>query len=436
MKFKSKEAYKYYQEEISIAEAARRYCEDNEIEYTPTARKSLSAYIHRHNLKGAPVTKHNIDTETETETNQYANDVDNDEVFMPSAWDNENQVFLSIDKFCDKYNLPKSQVRSSKLVAHQKSHMTYNIAFNPTISEQTGIDEDFIKSVIKKHIEPKSIPNTNELNDSDWFDRLVLTDIHIGMDPNGSKNIEPLYQGEWNKKELMRRLSIVTNHVSKHKKGSTLIIDDLGDLLDGLGGQTTRKGHSLPQNMSDKESFDLAIEFKVTLVELMLNFYDEVICNNICEDNHSGIFSYFTNQTCKLILEEKYDNVKYNVIERFISHYTVGKHTFLITHGKDSESLKFGFKPVLDTKQIEKIDQYCKEYNLYNGNFIEFSKGDSHQSVFDDTTSNDFVYYNYPAFSPPSNWVKSNFKNSKSGFMLFNIDKNSQTKVKIPHYFQ
>ena len=117
-------------------------------------------------------------------------------------------------------------------------------------------------------------------------------------------------------------------------------------------------------------------------------------------------------------------------------HYTVGRHTFLLTHGKDSEAMKFGFKPFLDTRQSDKIDHYCKINNLYRpGCFIEFSKGDSHQAVFDETTSNDFDYYNYPAFSPPSNWVKTNFKNSKSGFRFFNIDKDTNLKVHIPYYF-
>lgn len=402
----------------------------------------LKIYIYRrfkgttsYNKNKSKATETIIDTSTET--NQYANDSEDKTVFMPSAWDVEENKFLSIDEYCSKYNLPKDQVRSSKLVSHLSSHMVYNIAFNPTIHEQTGVDEDFIESVVKKYINPLEKTRPDRKYNSKWFDRLVLTDAHIGMDVNGSKNIEPLYQGKWNREEVLKRLDITTLHVSDYAKGRNIIVDDLGDLLDGLGGQTTRKGHDLPQNMSDKEAFDLAVEFKVTLVEILLKIYDRVTVNNICEDNHSGVFSYFVNKSCKSILEQKHpDRVEYNLIERFMDHYSVGKHTFIITHGKDSESLKFGFKPILDTKQSEKIDQYCKEHKLYNGNYIEFSKGDSHQGMFDDTTSNDFVYYNYPAFSPPSNWVKTNFKNTKSGLVFWNIDMNSQVKIKIPYYFE
>ena len=71
------------------------------------------------------------------------------------------------------------------------------------------------------------------------------------------------------------------------------------------------------------------------------------------------------------------------------------------------------------TKQIEKIDQYCKQYGLYkNSKRIIFKKGDSHQTVFDMASSDDFDYFNYPALSPSSQWVQQNFKKGRRGFVL------------------
>ena len=94
---------------------------------------------------------------------------------------------------------------------------------------------------------------------------------------------------------------------------------------------------------------------------------------------------------------------------------------FIITHGKDSKHLKFGFKPHLDGKQVEKIDNYIDTHYLLEKDVrIEFSKGDSHQLLFDHSTSDRFEYFNYMALSPSSNWIQTNFKKGKSGFTFFN----------------
>lgn len=432
-----------YEEEKNKSAAARAYCELNGIEYNDTRRKYISETIRtfdfvKKGIKGIRVdsSDNDLGNTTETETNQYKNDnqKEREDFFMPSAWDSEKNRFLSIDEYCDKYGLPKEQVRSSKLVSHVEKHMVYNIAFNPTLNEQTGIDEDFIDSVVNKHVKPFK-PRLLSSGEPDWVDRVVITDVHIGMDTEGGSNITPLYDELWNKESLFDRLFILVDKIKRFQKGDTIIIDELGDFLDGLFGQTTRKGHELPQNMSDKEAFEVAVEFKNVLIDSLLDSYSNIVLNNITEDNHSGVFGYFVNSTVKKIVEQKYSNVEYNLLERFINHYSVGNHTFLLSHGKDSESLKFGFKPALDPKQIEKIDQYCKENKLYDGKLIEFSKGDSHQAIFDYTTSNDFEYCNYPAFSPPSNWVKTNFKNARSGFVMQHLDMNSKIKLHNPFWF-
>tara|TARA_R100000935_G_scaffold12783_1_gene25700 strand:- start:865 stop:1203 length:339 start_codon:yes stop_codon:yes gene_type:complete len=96
----------------------------------------------------------------------------------------------------------------------------------------------------------------------------------------------------------------------------------------------------------------------------------------------------------------------------------VGDICFIISHGKDDKSLKFGFKPVLDLKGAEKIDQYCKQNSIYKkADLVIFKKGDSHQALFDMCSSDDFFYFNYPALSPSSNWIKNNFKLGRRGFV-------------------
>lgn len=425
MEYNKNQILSLYEEEKNKTYIAQKYCKLNNIPYSDSIRRSISKIINAN-------VDEDLDNDTSTDTNQYKVEPSN----MPSAWNADKKRFYTIEEFCDVYGLDKNTVKSSKLVSHNQSHMTYNIAFFSD-EEDAILDVDkHLDEVIQKYIQPIVSENKGDKYWSeDWFDRLVYTDTHIAMDVNGKEG-DPLYEGKWNREEVLKRLNLMIGHVKTFKKSKKLIIDDLGDFLDGLGGQTTRKGHDLPQNMNDKEAFELALEFKVKLIDSLIGEYEEIICHNITNDNHSGIFSYFVSSAFEKIIKCRYpENVRVRTIKRFIDHYSEGNHTFIISHGKDMGEQKFGLKPKLDAVQAEKIDQYCKEHKLYNGNFIEFSKGDSHQAIYDDTTSNDFSYYNYPAFSPPSNWVKTNFRNSKSGFNFYNIHKEQNIKIAIPFWF-
>ena len=341
---------------------------------------------------------------------------------------------LSINDYCLKYGLDASNIRSYKLISHT-SVPFYNIVFNSDSYEatSTSFSKDDLDSIINKYIKPIPIIG-NDVDLKEGFDRLVFSDVHIGMDVKNDG--DALFDGEWGKEELFVRLEKMVKFCNYNSNSSNLlIVDNLGDYLDGQDGKTTRRGHDLPQNMSNKEAFDISVHFSVAMIESFVYKYNKIVYNFITCDNHSGDFAYYAGQAIKGILEGKYANVTVNVIRKFMHHYSVGNHTFILCHGKDDQSLKFGFKPQLDLPQAKKIDHYIKENNLYDGKFIEFSKGDSHLSLFDESTSTDFHYYNYPSFSPPSNWVKTNFSNTKSGFRFFNIRMNDNIKTHHPYWF-
>ena len=297
---------------------------------------------------------------------------------------------------------------------------------NPNYEEpetQPEKEIDFL-CIFKDKIEPIEIKHTSNW-DLSSFDRLVYTDVHIGMNvnPDGFS----LYGGIWDEKELNKRLQIMVNHTLANQKSNTLIIHELGDFMDGWDGLTTRGGHSLPQNMDNQKAFDAGLRFKIKLIDALLLNYSQIECVNICNDNHAGSFGYIINSAFKTYIELKYpNNVKVINQRKFIDHYIHDNRCFILTHGKDDKSLKFGFKPILDANQIEKIKNYIDENKLH-GYDIEFSKGDSHQYIFDNSTSKHFKYQNFPAFSPPSNWVQTNFQNSISGFVHFNYYEKTKT---------
>ena len=337
---------------------------------------------------------------------------------------NDKGEFMNVDEFCKYYGLPKEKIHSYKLITNVRP-TSWNIFFKEPLIEEE-IKEFDIDSIVKKHIKPIILPKSN-FKKKATFDRLVYTDTHIGMTPN--ENGYSLYGGKWDEEELNKKLNKIVKKVLKHQTSNELYIDDLGDLMDGWDGETVRKGHKLPQNMDNEKAFDVALDFKVRMVDILINYYDKITLHSVTNDNHSGSFSYTVNKAAKSILELKYSNVKCEIQRRFIDHYTVGKHAFVLSHGKDSKSLKFGFKIFLDSKQAEKIDQYLKKYNVFRqAEYIEFSKGDSHQLLFDMCTSDDFDYFNYGALSPSSEWVQTNFKKGRSSVTFFNIEYDDNDK--------
>jgi len=295
---------------------------------------------------------------------------------------------------------------------------------NPSFNHGKELDFDFEK--ILENAPKLNIEKVKRKVYEGEFDKLVFTDVHIGMD--ASDKGRSLYPTEWNEDILFERLEKMISYTLANQKSNVLYLLDLGDYLDGFNGQTTRGGHALPQNMSNQKAFDVGFTFKAMLITHLSPFYDTIHVRNICNDNHSGDFSYFVNQFFKKYIERDLKNVKVTNQTRFIDHEVIGNKCFVTTHGKDTHNLKFSFKPKIDPGQINRILGYLNTNQLLNKGYeIIFEKGDSHLYLFDSSSSDVFKYYNYPAFSPSSNWVAMNFQLGKSGFIHFNygIDQKS-----------
>jgi len=321
------------------------------------------------------------------------------------------------------------------LISIPENHEIKRVSTNVSTKQQWVITEpvkkvleiekeiDFL-SIFKDKIKPVKInfvkiDGINDgINEGILFDRAIYTDVHVGMNVN--KDGFSLYDGLWNEIELFKRLETFVNYIIKNQKSDTLFLNDLGDFMDGWDGFTTRGGHALPQNMDNQKAFDVGLRFKIQMIDALFKSYSKIKIVNICNDNHAGSFGYIVNSAFKTYIELKYpDNIEVINQRKFIDHYIIENRCFILTHGKDDKSLKFGFKPKLDAIQIEKIKNYIDEYKLHNYD-IEFGKGNDHQLLFDSTSSTAFEYQNFGALSPPSDWVKTNFKNTKSSFTIMN----------------
>ena len=335
-------------------------------------------------------------------------------VEVQKKFDKDGEVSSTLEKLQSKpIDIPENfeviKVSTSKTTGQQW------VQYAAKKEEAEVKDFDF-DAIIKKHIKPAEFIRSRIISNKNDFDSLTYTDVHVGMETDADNN--SMYAVKWDKETILNSAKELINKTISEQKSNTLYVDELGDFLDGFNAQTTRGGHALPQNMTNEEAFDCALEFKMILVDGLISHFEKIVFNNICNDNHAGAFGYFVNKAFKDIVSIKYPEVEVNNHRKYLNHYFVGDICFIITHGKDDKTLKFGFKPFLDSKGLEKIDQYCKHNDIYKkSSLIVFKKGDSHQCLFDMCTSDDFYYYNYPALSPSSQWVQNNFKKGRRGFV-------------------
>jgi hypothetical protein len=330
------------------------------------------------------------------------------------------------------------KVKSHKEWTNAKGEIQYATTFENSSNESLiETIEDIIEKKLKTVTSVKKINNlsTKSISHKAIFDRLVFTDVHIGMDISNKTN--PIYEDlTWDKEELFRRRDIMIDFTINNKQSSTLLINDLGDFLDGYNQVTTRGGQKLPQKMSNTEAFEVGLDFKLGMIEEFVKHYENIIIINVSNSNHDGDYARILNSTFSKMVNTLYKD-KVTVInqDKFIDIYKINKFTFCLTHGKDDSYMKFGLPAKLNPANLVKVTNMLVNLKAFDEEIhdVELSKGDSHLFLFDEASSDIFKYYNYPAFSPSSSWVQHNFNKGKSGFLFFNYGEHFKTQT--PYFF-
>lgn len=256
--------------------------------------------------------------------------------------------------------------------------------------------------------------------------KATLADMHVGMEPDPEG--KSLFGYEYNKGIFMANLERVYQSILKehalHGKFDLFLLDDLGDGIDGQNGKTTRGGHTLPQNMDNIEMFKAYVYGKLDLIERVheAGIADKIIVRNITNDNHGGDFAHVANVAIQMILERTYEKqaVEFSIVKRFMEHFKYGNHTFIITHGKDDQFMKFGLPYQLNDKTVKFINDYIEHYRIKT-KYIHLEKGDLHQIGYQRTKR--FDYRNFMSFAPPSSYSQLNFGDGYGGYSIQVIPK-------------
>lgn len=257
---------------------------------------------------------------------------------------------------------------------------------------------------------------------------VYLSDMHIGADVSDYA----LYKNTFNKEVAQERMQKVYNFIirtSKNYNISNVCIVNLGDALDGFNGQTTRGGHTLPQNLNNKDQYKTYFSLMMDLFKNLSECGSFANIKYVCvgTDNHAGDIGYIANKALEAGLMYLNSNIEVTIFDKIMDHVVIGDHTFIIHHGKDAQNMFKNLPLYLNDKTENYINQYI-DYNKLSGN-ISFIKGDLHQSSTG--YGYKFRYKNVGSFFGCSEWIQDNFTGSKPIVDVDILDGNNIMETKI-----
>lgn len=345
-----------------------------------------------------------------------------------TAWEIERWV-------CNKWEVGAKDAEKNVKVTPLFQVKVWLKPFNVKQVEILKLIKDIVagKYVANKiSVKPTSLKDKKALN-------VILSDMHIGLDPymEGKSIFNYIY----NEKIFNNNLEKVHNSIIKefrtHGKFDVLIVDDLGDGLDGWNAQTTRMNHSLDQNMDNTEAFKAYVLGKLRFIERLIEagIANRIELRSVSNCNHSGSFGYIANYTIGLILGRTYDEklVKNIVLNKFMEHFEYGDHTFILTHGKDTKYMFKGLPLELNDKATKFINDYIDHYEI-RSKYIHCFKGDLHRLSYQRTKK--FDYRNFMSFAPPSVWQQHNFGDAYSGYSIQVIPFNNNEISHTDYFFE
>ena len=234
-----------------------------------------------------------------------------------------------------------------------------------------------------------------------------LSDLHIGA----YNEKYGFYQlPNYDRKEIKRRLNTIISTFAGSNY-ENIVIADLGDSIDQYNKETTRGGHLLPNNMTDKEMSHLyldCMEYFFKNIKDLVNATNYVYFS-VGESNHSGNFGWALNLALSYKLQQS--GWKTYVSDYPIDDFTINNMKFICTHGKDNQNQAKQFPLTLNPQTELYFANYIAEKKLnQNNEKIYVIKGDLHQYAY--TSGKQFDYVSVGSMYATSNYIAANWGNT------------------------
>lgn len=209
---------------------------------------------------------------------------------------------------------------------------------------------------------------------------LWLSDWHIGARVDDPTNPNWYFGYD----EFMDRIYKTINNIPKENYDN-VVIAVMGDMIDGFNGQTTRGGHTLPQNMGDDDQLATYTNGIKEIIEYVLNRINHNFLKLITVKggNHDGFaLGYLTYEIFNQYAAG--DTISAELIDSpMFGHFVLGDHTYVLSHGKDPYYCKKGLSLNVTEKDRSTYLNYLIKNNIDpNSTNVHFVKGDLHQDNF------------------------------------------------------
>ena len=237
---------------------------------------------------------------------------------------------------------------------------------------------------------------------------LHISDTHVGATLSSTS----LFDNDWNESEFARRLEELVNRISNLGPFDKIIINLLGDYLDGMDGMTARRDHIMPQNMDNKQQFNVFIKHMLHFIENIQSLCNYVEVYAVPEGNHGGYADYFAIKALKYAVDAYLPNIKFTVFDKYFGTFDVKDHKYVSMHGKDGQFMKRPMPLNLNDQTSTLIRDWLDREGM-SGTNIHIVKGDLHSNNLNSCRK--FDYRNVLSLFGDSDYSQMNYVSNNYG---------------------
>ena len=291
--------------------------------------------------------------------------------------------------------------------------------------DQLSEANKLINKLAKENLEYKNkLQNISEikLNLNDWKPieimpvesnsktilSLYLADMHIGSKCESNT----LYPNPYDKEEIERRLNSLFDKIKEFGYYNTIVINLMGDNLDGMDNQTARRDHYMPQEMDNMEQLETFLELTTKFILNCKTISNKVKVYSVKCGNHGGFWEYTANLALQNAIKIVAPDVEFTLFKDYFGAYNINNEVVILSHGKDEKFMKKGMPLNIDEKTKVMLYEWLDSNNI-KGDNIHFIKGDLHSNALNSCKK--FDYRNVLSLFGASDYSNFNFSRNSYG---------------------